>query len=527
LGVGTEVPGAIVIFGGFGQGYEDDDDDENDGEEMQLRGEEEEWVDEDDGEEEDEEEMEEGEEEEEEEMEEDENDQEDEDEDDYEDDNNLLQRMLRVLKRSYRPPPQNPRPSRNYDPVNGECHKKPFKTQKRKDLEVVDSKVWNLHVGLQVMKESDFGDEGWATTRHPSRTSYVSPKEGDWLHKVCRVKSFVEWQKASTSCVDAGDTPFPPIPSPTLSKDLLALVPGGRELVLGDDSEGAFNEGVEDNLGEGVVEGTAKRFRREVSGGDNSSSSRAPPPPDRRESEALSFSDFSLKIGTHCLPSYSWLLRRHSPLISALLTNWNGQQSCISLGPPHDTDATCTQESMDKESAVRLLASICCGRLMITEDDHPSKAMALLVAAERLGLREVSRAAEALLMSFVGESSVCGLLQWADVFFSNKSEGSSLSASPSSSSSSSSSSLQPQQVPPSNMAKKLSIRDSTPGELLRASCVSLILRNFQALTSTEDFAALPEELRRDVLSLGASEGHAFAYDRKSTKGNNLPNKRKV
>ena len=213
----------------------------------------------------------------------------------------------------------------------------------------------------------------------------------------------------------------------------------------------------------------------------------------------LSHSDFLLKLGSRSLPSFSWLLRRHSSVVSALLTNWSGE---------HDSSMTLREDDFSEdgisvETAVRLLASMCCGRLMVTEEDHPSKAMALLVSAERLKLHEISRAAEALLMTFVGDSSVCGLLQWADVYLGSKS-----TSTPTLPTSQSSSKLS------SEAGARVSLRDSTPGNLLRAACVSHILRNFEVLTNTEDFAALPEELREEMLAIGATEGYAFALDRK-------------
>ena len=49
------------------------------------------------------------------------------------------------------------------------------------------------------------------------------------------------------------------------------------------------------------------------------------------------------------------------------------------------------------------------------------------------------------------------------------------------------------------------------GELLRAACISHILRYFEGITSGEDFAALPVHLQQEVMG-AAQARHAYSQD---------------
>ena len=192
-----------------------------------------------------------------------------------------------------------------------------------------------------------------------------------------------------------------------------------------------------------------------------------------------------------------------------------------------------------------MLSFVTCGKLMLCERDHPSAAMALLMAAEQLSLSELSRAAEAQLISCIGHDSVCGLLQWADAYLGGGGGSSSsapapapaLPPQPPSFSALSSVGFPPLFLPPSSstilkppfiVLTKLereegeaeeapaqlssAIRGNLAGVVLRAACMSHILRYFEAITSGEDFLALPEHIQREVMEAARSTRHAYALD---------------
>jgi hypothetical protein len=202
------------------------------------------------------------------------------------------------------------------------------------------------------------------------------------------------------------------------------------------------------------------------------------------------------------------------------------------------------EEGISPATLVRVLVFVCCGKLMLCERDHPSAAMSLLVAAEQLSLAELSRAAEAHLMACVGNDSVCGLLQWADAFLAGGAAAAAL-GSPGSSSSSSDAATggaggcaapaaaaaaaavaamaagEDGEEEDSSVAEPLTTVAQPPhssmrgtalcGEVLRAACISHILRYHEAITTGPDFRELPEHLQQEVRE-AASARHAYSQD---------------
>jgi hypothetical protein len=196
------------------------------------------------------------------------------------------------------------------------------------------------------------------------------------------------------------------------------------------------------------------------------------------------------------------------------------------------------QGGISPATLVRVLAFVCCGKLMLCERDHPSAAMSLLVAAEQLSLAELSRGAEAHLMACVGNDSVCGLLQWADAFLAVGAGAADGAAAAAPSAAPAADSHGPalaapeagdalEQEPPQGAAKDsvtapalttvaqlphTSMRGTAlSGEVLRASCISHILRHYDQITTGEDFAALPEHLQKEVAE-AAQARHAYSQD---------------
>ena len=179
---------------------------------------------------------------------------------------------------------------------------------------------------------------------------------------------------------------------------------------------------------------------------------------------------------------------------------------------------------MTLATAVRLLAYTCAGVVLVTPGE-PSAAMALLAAAEELALHELAWAAEACLVSCVGDDSVFGLLQWSDSFLAahrssedlgggegrgGSEEGGKVSRSDNSGSGMALEGAAAA-VAPTEKATSLR-REGRTGALLRAACVSHILREYARLTSTEDFSLLAPELQQEVRRLN-SQQHAYLGDR--------------
>ena len=303
---GSSVPGAIIVFGGFGEGYQDDDEDDDHIEENdEVVGEEEEEVDE------EEENEEENEEEEEEEV----RDEELEDADEeweeamavirseaksWTDVLSAHRARLEEIKKgggdgekppSAAPPPPIPKPQA-------------FPIQ-RSQLHAVDSRAWALHLSIEALPS--FADYSTLPPAHeplPSCLMDLPLQRRTELVNLAKqsatpFRSSATWRRIPVGVLDSGPLPVPPLPSSTLARDFLALVPGARALAaaslrapLGCEER---EEMIEDAVRASLL-GAAAAFN-----------------------PSLRHADFALRVGPHALPTHSWLLRAASPMLHAVV----------------------------------------------------------------------------------------------------------------------------------------------------------------------------------------------------------------
>ena len=135
-------------------------------------------------------------------------------------------------------------------------------------------------------------------------------------------------------------------------------------------------------------------------------------------------------------------------------------------------------------------------------------------------MHELAWAAEACLVSCVGDTSVFGLLQWADSFLAAQEEGEGRggdAAAAAAEAAGGSVAKGVVSVPPSpDMAARSLRREGRTGALLRAACLSHLLREYARLREHDDFKELPPHLQEEVHRQYVSEGHAYLGDRESS-----------
>jgi hypothetical protein len=313
--------------------------------------------------------------------------------------------------------------------------------------------------------------------------------------------------------LDSGPMPVPPVPSSTLARDLLALVPGGRAMAAaslrappgGEEREAALEAAVRGALG--VAPAPPPR---------------APQPP---RHPSLRYADFALRVGAHELPTHAWLLRAVSPLFQAVVAECEAagrgeasprsrrvqlalQEGGVEGGGGGEEVAG----AVSLATAVRLLAFCCAGVVMVTPGE-PAAAMALLAAADELALHELACAAEACLVSCVGDDSVLGLLQWADSFLAaHRGEGEGVGDG-GGGEGGGGMALEGAGGGAAPQATSLR-REGRTGSLLHAACLSHLLREYARLTASPDFELLAPHLRAEVARAYESQ-HAYLGDRDS------------
>jgi hypothetical protein len=389
-------------------------------------------------------------------------------------------------------------------------HAAPFRSTRTKLL-AVDSRAWALHLAVE---RGPAGDPAWV----PLALQTLPAADLKALLAAAltgtAVRCAAAWRRVPAAVLDSGPMPMPPVPSSSLARDLLALVPAGPAFAAASAREQFGGEHREAALEAAV--------RAALRGGGSG--------PAPRRHPALRFSDFSLRLGPHSLPTNSWLLRAASPLFSAVVAECEAadrgaaaprsrSMQLALLGP--EEDAVSPAGAVSLTTAVRLLAYASTGAVLLTPAE-PTAAMALLAAAEELAMHELAWAAEACLVSCVGDASVFGLLQWADSFLAaqmagaeedlRREEGGATAATGSGGGGGGGCAARPAALPPPAPLLRSLRREGRTGALLRAACLSHLLREFARLREHEDFAELPHHLQEEARRMYASEGHAYLGD---------------